>query len=101
MIVPALMILGGLSMMSAAASSLVIIAVKSAAGFIGYQQILVTTGQSLDWTVIACFVVFGVLGSWYGSVYAQDADQVRLQQWFGGGLILMAAWILWRTLLTS
>ena len=42
-IVPVLMILGGLSMMSAAASSL--IAVKSAAGFIGYQQ-LVATGQS-------------------------------------------------------
>ena len=58
-IVPALMILGGLSMMSAAASSLVIIAVKSAAGFIGYQQILVATGQSLDWAVIACFVVLG------------------------------------------
>ena len=100
-IVPALMILGGLSMMSAAASSLVIIAVKSAAGFIGYQQILVAKGQSLDWAVIACFVVFGALGSWYGSVYAEGADQVRLQQWFGGGLILMATWILWRTLLTS
>ena len=100
-IVPALMILGGLSMMSAAASSLVIIAVKSAAGFIGYQQILLVTGQSLDWAVIACFVVFGALGSWYGSVYAEGADQVRLQQWFGGGLIAMAAWILWRTLLTS
>ena len=100
-IVPALMILGGLSMISAAASSLVIIAVKSAAGFIGYQQILLATGQSLDWAVIACFVVFGTIGSWYGSVYAQRVNQVRLQRWFGGGLMLMAIWILWRTLLTS
>ena len=99
--VPALMILGGLSMMGAAASSLVIIAVKSAAGFIGYQQLLLATGQSLDWAVIACFVVFGTIGSWYGSVYAQRVNQVRLQRWFGGALMLMAAWILWRTLLTS
>jgi len=99
LIVPALILLAGLNMARATASSLVIIALKSAAGFIGYQQILSETGQVLDWVVIACFVAFGVLGSWYGTTLARTANQARLQQGFGGFLVIMAGWILWRSVL--
>jgi uncharacterized membrane protein YfcA len=99
LIVPALILLAGLNMARATASSLVIIALKSAAGFIGYQQILSETGQVLDWVVIACFVAFGLLGSWYGTTLARTANQARLQQGFGGFLVIMAGWILWRSVL--
>lgn len=98
LIVPALVLLGGLSMHRAVATSLVIIALKSFTGFWKYLDILDQQGLSLDWSVIAVVTALGVVGSFAGSRIAGRVDQHKLRKVFGLFLIVMGVYILIRTL---
>ena len=82
LIVPALGILGGLSMSRAIGTSLVIIVMKSMAGFAKYQGVLAAQGLELDWTVIGLFVAVGIAGSLLGQKFGQGLSEVRLRQCF-------------------
>ena len=64
LIVPALVLLGGLPMRLAVGTSLVIITLKSISGFVKYIDVLATLGLSLDWSVIGLFIIIGTLASW-------------------------------------
>lgn len=97
LIVPALVLLGGLTMHSAVATSLVIIALKSFSGFIKYLSILEQQGLDLDWPLLGIVTVFGILGSWFGNRLAGQVPQLLLRRIFGVFLVLMGAYILWRT----
>lgn len=98
LIVPALVLLGGLSMHRAVATSLVIIALKSYSGFIKYLSVLDTQGLELDWRVLGIVTALGILGSWAGNRLASSTPQTTLRKIFGVFLVLMGAYILWRTL---
>ena len=98
LIVPALVLLGGLSMHRAVATSLIIIAMKSFAGFWKYLDVLDQQGLVLDWNVIMIVTALGVVGSFAGSRIANHVDQDKLKKVFGLFLIVMGIYILARTL---
>ncbi len=99
LIIPALVLLGGLSMRLAVGTSLVIIAIKSFAGFIGYLSVLEALELSIDWTIIGIFSVIGVLGSWLGHKLSSKVNQEHLKQGFAVFLILMGVFILYESLM--
>lgn len=98
LIVPALVLLGGLTMHRAVATSLIIIAMKSFTGFWKYLDVLDQQGLVLDWNVIAIVTALGVVGSFAGSRIAAFVDQEKLKRVFGLFLIIMGIYILIRTL---
>lgn len=99
LIVPALVLLGGLPMRLAIGTSLLLIALKSTAGFLQYLQQLQSQGRELDWQVLGVFVLVGTLGSWLGGRLGGKLPQALLRRMFGGMLLAVAAFILWRNLL--
>lgn len=98
LIVPALVLLGGLTMQRAIGTSLLVIAMKSAAGFWKYLQVLAATSLALDWDVIGLFIVIGGLGSFAGNLIGNRLPQAALKRGFAAFLLLMAGFIIWRTL---
>ena len=94
LVVPALVLLGGLAMHRAVATSLVIIALKSLVGFLKYQAILDADGLSLDVDVLVTVAAIGIAGSYVGSLIAQRLPTERLQQIFGYVLVVMGIYIL-------
>ena len=96
LIVPALVLLGGVQMHRAIATSLVIIALKSFAGFAKYVDVL--SSADIDVMVIVIFSVLGVGGSFLGGYLAPRIHQEKLKRGFGVVLIVMGIFILYRTL---
>ncbi|MEM1435989.1 MAG: sulfite exporter TauE/SafE family protein [Pseudomonadota bacterium] len=94
LIVPALALLGGLSMHRAVATSLVIIALKSAVGFSKYLSVLETEQLSVDSEIIALMTVFGVVGSLVGNSVARHLSTDSLRRAFGIFLVLMGSYVL-------
>ncbi len=97
LIVPALVLLGGLTMRNAIATSLVIIALKSFSGFVKYLDVLEQSGLSLDWQVIGVMIILGGLGSTLGNKIANKVPQDKLKKMFGIFLIIMGFYILYRS----
>lgn len=98
LLVPALVLLGGLSMHRAVATSLTVIVINSISGFYKHHQLLAGAGESLQWHVIGIFVLLGALGSVAGNIVARRIPHHRLRQGFGVFLVLMCGFILWRSL---
>lgn len=98
LIVPALVLLGGLAMHVAVATSLVIIALKSASGFVKYVDVL--GADALDWPVLGIVTLVGIAGSILGRYMAGRMPQERLRTWFGRFLIVMGVYILARSLIS-
>lgn len=98
LIVPALVLLGGLTMRRAVATSLVIIAIQSYTGFWKYQHVLSEHGLALDWQVIGMVTALGVAGSFVGNMISDRVDQQKLKKIFAIFLVVMAVYILIRTL---
>ncbi len=98
LIVPALVLLGGLTMRNAIATSLVIIALKSFSGFVKYLDVLDQSGLSLDWQVIGVMIVLGGMGSALGNNIANKVPQDKLKKIFGIFLIVMGLYILYRSI---
>lgn len=96
LIVPALVLLGGLSMRLAVGTSLLIIAAKSAAGFFKYTDVLAETGQHVDWQLIGIFAAIGIVGSFVGNALSQRVPQAKLKQGFAVFLVIMGGFILYR-----
>lgn len=96
LIVPALVLLGGLSMRLAVGTSLLIIAAKSAAGFWKYTEVLAELGEQVDWRLIALFTAVGILGSFAGNALSQRVPQARLRRGFAVFLVIMGGFILVR-----
>ncbi|QYJ16302.1 hypothetical protein Rxycam_02135 [Rubrobacter xylanophilus DSM 9941] len=89
LIVPALVLLGRVPMKIAIGTSLLVIAMKSAAGFVGYL------GQvDVPWTYMTAFTLVAMLGSLGGSFLANFLPQRTLKKGFAAFLTLMGALIL-------
>jgi len=98
LIIPALVILGGLSMRLAVGTSLIIIAIKSLAGFVGYMPVLEALELSVDWHIIWIFSAIGIVGGWLGHKISAKVNQEKLKQGFAVFLVLMGLFILYKNL---
>lgn len=94
LIVPALALLSGLSMKRAVGTSLSIVALKSFAGFAGY-----TSAVPIDYTLMAIFTAIAIAGSFAGSLLAHRLHADHLKKGFGGFLLLVATYILIKSVL--
>lgn len=89
LVVPALVLLGGLPMEVAVGTSLVVIAMKSFAGFAGYLK-----DTHVDWTVAGLVTTAAVLGSFVGGALAGKVHPDRLRKGFAWFVVSMAFFIL-------
>lgn len=89
LVVPALALLGGLPMSVAVGTSLVVIAMKSAAGLAGY----LTTVQ-LPWGLVLGVTVAAVLGSVIGGRLAGRVPETALRKSFGWFVLAMGTFVL-------
>lgn len=94
LIVPALVLLSGLTMKTAVGTSLVIVAAKSYAGFLGYMG-----GVPIDWSVMASFTVVTVVGSFIGARFSNRISQDMLKKAFAWFLVVVATYILFKNVL--
>lgn len=98
LIVPALVLLGGLDMRRAVGTSLVIIALKSVAGYLKYLDVLADLGLAVNWEVVGLFAAVGIAGSFAGNWIGGRIPQHRLQRGFAVFLVVMGLWILYQNL---
>lgn len=98
LIVPALVLLGRLDMYRAIGTSLLIIGIKSLAGFLKYLSVLNAEGLTVDWSVIGLFTGVGIVGSFVGTRIGRKLPQAALKRGFGAILVPMALFIIWSSL---
>ena len=96
LIVPALVLLGGLPMHLAIGTSLFIISVKSVSGFVKYIDVLGDAGFSIHWDLVLIFSAIGIVGSFIGGKVGAYVPQARLKRGFAVFLVLMGVVILWQ-----
>ncbi|GAA3341181.1 sulfite exporter TauE/SafE family protein [Amorphoplanes nipponensis] len=89
LVVPALALLGGLSMPIAVGTSLVVIAMKSFAGFAGYLS-----SVPINWALAAAVTTAAVLGSLAGSRLAGRIRADLLRRAFGWFVLAMGVFVL-------
>ena len=97
LIVPALVVLGRLSMHRAIGTSLVIIALKSFTGFVKYLDVLNELHLALDWPILGLVAAVGMVGSVVGRQLGGRVSQTSLQRFFAGFLVVIGLWILGQT----
>ncbi len=96
LIVPALILLVGLTLRRAVGTSLVVISANALSGFIKYAGTLKALHLALDWHVIGLFILIGGGGTAIGNVLGARLPQHRLKQAFGVLLIGMALYMIVR-----
>ncbi|MGI5309398.1 sulfite exporter TauE/SafE family protein [Rheinheimera sp. WS51] len=99
LIVPVLVLLGGLAMVRSIATSLVIITLQSSVGFIKYYVTLSAQGAIFDWRSIAIIIVFGIIGSIVGGAIANKVPKKQLQRGFALFLLVMAGVVIYQSVL--
>ena len=89
LVVPALALLGGLAMPAAVGTSLVVIAMNSAAGLAGHLS-----GASMDWRLAGMVTAAAVGGALLGTRLTSRVNPDGLRAAFGWFVLLMASLIL-------
>ncbi len=90
LIVPALVMLVGLSMPMAVGTSLIVIALNSLAGLLGHLS-----GATLDVGLIGTFVIAGLAGTFSGARLARRLPPERLRAGFAAFVIVLALFLLY------
>lgn len=93
LVVPALVLLGGLPMTTAVGTSLVVIAMKSAAGFVGYLGHV-----EVDFQLASIVAASAVVGSVIGGKLASRVSQEALRKGFGWFVVAMGVFMMSRQL---
>ena len=91
MIVPALVIAGGLQIHEAASASLLVMALSAASGLAGYLGHV-----DVAWPVVVPFALMSAVGVLAGGLAASRVPHGRLQQGFAFFLTILACYILIR-----
>ncbi len=91
MIVPALVLLGGMDMHRAVGTSLMVIALKSYAAFSGYLSHV-----SIDVSLTGSVTAAAVVGTLVGTHFASSVPASALRKGFSVFVVFMAAVILWQ-----
>lgn len=97
LIVPALVLLAGLPMQGAVAASLAIISAQSMSGFAADWRLM----ESIDWGFLGAFSALSIAGALAGAALGRRFDGARLRAAFGWFLILIAAVILAKEILSG
>lgn len=98
LIIPALVLLGGLSMRLAVGTSLLIITFKSLIGFWKYIDVLAKQDLYMNWELILIFSGIGAVGSLLGNKAGEKVPQQSLKIGFGYLLIIMGVYIVYSNL---
>lgn len=93
LVVPALALLAGLPMTAAVGTSLLVIALKSFAGFAGYL-----TSVSLDWGLVLGVTGAAIAGSVIGAKLTSKVPEAALRRGFGVFVLVMGVIVLWQEL---
>ncbi len=96
LIIPALVLLTGLTFKAAVGTSLFIIAINSLMGFMGDLF-----NYSMDWQFLLTITGLAVLGILIGNVLSQKATSRQLRKIFGWFILVMGCWILIREVLQT
>lgn len=91
LVVPALALMGGLGMKEAVGSSLVVIALKSFAGFAGYAS-----HAHIDWKLTGIVAVAAIAGSFGGARIARHVPPETLRKGFAVFVVAMAVFLLFK-----
>ena len=89
LIVPALVLLGGLSMHIAIGTSLAIITLKSLSGFFKYMDVLNDLQLSINWETVVMFIVIGGIGAAIGKQLSNHIQAGTLRRVFAVFLVVM------------
>lgn len=92
LIVPALVLLMKMDMKAAIATSLMIIALKSSAGFLSDLW----QGMPVQWTFLLIFSGLSILGMLIGLKVAEAIPAAKLKRGFGYFVLLMGLIIIWK-----
>lgn len=92
LIVPALVLFAALPMKRAVGTSLLVIAMNSASGFLAYAGKV-----QIDWRYTAIFTGLAIVGVFIGSSIVQYVSQSVLKRAFAVFLIGVASFILWQS----
>lgn len=96
LVVPALVLLGGLPMPVAVGTSLLVIAMKSFAGLAGYLS-----SVTIDWGLALAVTGMAVAGSVVGALLSGRVPQDRLRQAFGWFVLVMGVVVLGQSALSA
>lgn len=91
LVVPALALLGGLPMRTAVGSSLVVITLKSLAGYAGYANHV-----AVDWQLTAAVAGAAIVGSLVGAPLARSIPPETLRKGFAVFVLTMAVFLLFK-----
>jgi uncharacterized membrane protein YfcA len=91
LVVPALVLLAGVPMRQAVGTSLVVIAMNSASGFVGYLGTV-----SIDWAFLAGFTALAVVGMLVGIAASRKVPQAALRRGFAAFLIVTGLFVLYK-----
>jgi uncharacterized protein len=94
LIIPALVLLGGIPMKEAVGTSLLIIAFKSASGFAEYIHQLKFVRE--DWIMMGYFTLLATIGIVFGAYLSKSIDGKHLEKAFGYFVLVIAVYILIR-----
>ncbi|AFZ48728.1 protein of unknown function DUF81 [Cyanobacterium stanieri PCC 7202] len=89
LIIPALVLVGGIPMKEAVGTSLLIIATKSASAFVGYLTLV-----NIDWFLTIGFTLAASVGIVFGSFLSKKIDAKYLQKGFGYFVLVIAIFVL-------
>jgi uncharacterized membrane protein YfcA len=89
LVVPALALLGGLPMLVAVGTSLLVIAMKSFAGLVGYLSTV-----HIDWPLATAVTIAAILGSLAGGRLTGRIPEVILRKAFGWFVAVMGVFVL-------
>ena len=91
LVVPALVLLGGMEMHKAVGTSLMVIALKSFAAFAGHAAHV-----SIDFELALGVTLAAVVGSMAGAALSQRVPAALLRKVFAGFVLVMAGYVVWR-----
>lgn len=91
LVVPALVLLAGVSMRQAVGTSLMVIAMNSASGFVGYLG-----SVSIDWAYLVVFTALALLGMLVGIAASRHVPQTALKRAFAVFLIVTGSFVLYQ-----
>jgi uncharacterized membrane protein YfcA len=89
LIIPALVLVGGIPMKKAVGTSLLIIAFNSVSGFLGYINQV-----KLDWVLMISFTAAATIGIFAGAYLSKTIDAKYLQKSFAYFVLVVAVFIL-------
>ena len=101
LVVPALVLLGGIPMSAAVGTSLLVVMMKSTAGFIGYAvkfgggSVMSWNPETkIDWSVTLLVTAMAVIGSFIGAFLSGKIHPDKLRKGFGWFVFVMAIFVL-------